>query len=175
MHPSAYKNALKFRKKYLSGATDNQMNILEVGSFVVDDKWGSMHSIFGKNDKWNYIGADVNSGKNVDVVLQDTYNFPFEDNFFDVVVSSSCMEHNEMFWLTFKEIVRTTKHNGMVYICTPSQGKVYKYPVDCWRFYPDAYSALCKWCPEANLLESYIDNDGIWKDNVGIFKVLKGA
>lgn len=60
------------------------------------------------------------------------------------------------------------------YICLPPRLKMeYTVPqVDCWRFLPDGYRALTKWCPESKLLDSYVDiRPG--RDCVGIFKVTK--
>jgi hypothetical protein len=31
----------------------------------------------------------------------------------------------------------------MVLIIAPGRGEVHRYPVDCWRFYPDAWQSLC--------------------------------
>src|SRR5690606_22164720 len=92
-----------------------------------------------------YIGLDFEKAKGVDVLLTDPYTLPFENESVDVVVSSSCFEHSEMFWLVFAEILRILKPNGLVYLNAPSNGVVHRYPVDCWRFYPDAGEALATW------------------------------
>ena len=44
------------------------------------------------------------AGKGVDIVLEDPYCLPFADNSVDVVVSSSCFEQAEFFWLLFLTI-----------------------------------------------------------------------
>ena len=46
-------------------------------------------------------------------MLTDPYHLPFESNSLDVVVSSSCFEHSEMFWLLFLEIMRVLKPEGL--------------------------------------------------------------
>jgi hypothetical protein len=52
---------------------------------------------------------------------------------------------------------------------------VHRYPVDCWRFYPDAGQALVSWGRRSGhnivLLESFISRqkDDIWNDFVAIF------
>jgi hypothetical protein len=53
-----------------------------------------------------YIGVDLENGKGVDVVLTDPYSLPFDHESTDVVVSSSCFEHSQMFWLVFMEGLR---------------------------------------------------------------------
>ena len=114
-------------------------------------------------------------GKNVDIVIDDPYALPFKDNTFDIVISSSCFEHADMFWVTFLEILRILKPNGLFYLNTPSNGDFHYYPIDSWRFYPHAGTSLSKWGNRngynTTLLESFISyqNNDIWNDFVAIF------
>ncbi len=39
-------------------------------------------------------------------------------------------------------------------IVAPSAGKVHRFPLDCWRFYPDSWAALCGYVG-LELLETY--------------------
>ena len=120
----------------------------------------------------------MEEGPNVDIV-SDAHNIPFEDNYFDIILSTSCFEHDDMFWVTFLEICRITKPGGFIYINAPSAGDYHGYPGDNWRFYIDSWKALEKWAHRNNqnikLLESYIDNDkgdsdhDVWKDSIGIY------
>jgi len=41
-----------------------------------------------------------------------------------------------------KEIARILKPGGLCCIIAPSGGPEHKYPVDCWRFFPDGLRAL---------------------------------
>lgn len=41
----------------------------------------------------------------------------------DVVVSSSCVEHVEFFWLMFNEVMRVLKPDGLFYLNAPSNGE----------------------------------------------------
>jgi SAM-dependent methyltransferase len=122
-----------------------------------------------------YIGIDIAPGPGVDVVLQDPYRFPFEDSRFDAVVSTSCFEHDQMFWLTFLEMARVARGGGYIYLNAPSNGKYHPYPVDNWRFYPDAAGALTAWArregQSVELLESFIGRrkNDTWNDCVMIF------
>ena len=88
---------------------------------------------------------DLEKGPNVNIVLDNPYKIPLEENSVDVVISTSCFEHNEMFWLTFNEIQRILKSNGLFYLNAPSNGPYHAFPVDCYRFYPDSGEALAKW------------------------------
>jgi len=108
-------------------------------------------------------------------VLEDPYELPFEDDSLDVVVSSSCFEHSEFFWLSFLEVLRILKPDGLFYLNVPSDGVFHRYPVDCWRFYPDSAVALAKWGRRSGfgsvLLESYTSDQrtDVSNDFVAVF------
>jgi SAM-dependent methyltransferase len=168
MHKSAQSNANKFLIKYVPDFKIKNLKILEVGSKNLN---GTLRSVLN-NAKCSYVGIDTSGGKDVDIVLLDPYKYPAVDNSFDIVWSSSCFEHNEMFWLSFNEMVRVCKSGGYIYICAPFKEGVHLEPVDCWRFLPDGYKALSKWNKQAKFQEAYIDSRP-HNDCVGIFQVIK--
>ena len=168
MHPSALSNAKLFFDTYV--ARMGQLTVVDIGAQDVN---GSLKAVCPANAK--YVGVDFVQGKGVDVVLTDPYSLPFETESVDVVLSSSCFEHAEMFWLLFVEILRILKPGGVFYLNVPSNGVFHRYPVDCWRFYPDSGNALVTWAKRSGLnpalLESYIsyqDRD-CWNDFVAVF------
>ena len=173
MHSSAMELGRVFFDHYLQDTTKSK--VLEIGSFDVN---GSLRDALGNRDV-DYVGVDFAEGKNVDVVLDDPYNIPFEDSSFDIIVSSSSFEHSEFFWLSWLEILRLVKPGGKIYINVPFNGYVHRYPVDCWRFYPDAGIALQNWGRVNNypvaLLESFVakqfssEDEGRWNDFVAVF------
>ena len=168
MHDTAMMYAEHFFSAYLQGKTG--LKIVEIGSQDVN---GSLKSVAPVNN--DYIGVDFVEGKGVDIILSDPYVLPFEDSSIDVIVSSSCYEHSEFFWLSFNEALRILKPTGLLYINAPSNGSYHRYPVDCWRFYPDSGVALEKWANisgyECALLESFtgIRKNDIWHDFVSVF------
>jgi SAM-dependent methyltransferase len=168
MHDTAMSYGKYFFSTYLKGATG--LTILDIGAQDVN---GSLRSVAPMNN--HYIGADFVKGKGVDVILDDPYVLPFEDGSIDVVVSSSCFEHSEFFWLLFNEALRVLKPTGLLYINAPSNGAYHRYPVDCWRFYPDSGFALEKWGNrsgyECALLESFtgVRKTQLWHDFVSVF------
>ena len=95
--------------------------------------------IFKSSDKWEYSGLDVEKGPNVDIVVENPYDWEIPDSSYDVVISGQAFEHIEFFWLTFLEMARVLKPQGLIILIAPSRGPQHRYPVDCWRFYPDGY------------------------------------
>lgn len=173
MHPSAYNTGKLFFDVYSQHNNKEKVNVVEIGS---QDLNGSLRD-FQNERIYQYIGMDLCPGKGVDIVLETPYKFPFQDNTFDILVSSSCFEHSEMFWITFLECLRILKPNGIFYANVPSTWmKFHRFPVDCWRFYPDAGKALETWARwnhlNTKVLESYICPPGLYEsvcDWVGVF------
>lgn len=168
MHKSAYRNTEKFYKKYCEENIEGK-KVLDIGSYNLN---GCVKPIF---EKASYVGVDMAQGPNVDIVA-NCNDLPFENNSFDIIVSISCFEHDNMFWLTFLEMLRVLKPGGFLYVNAPSNGPYHAHPTDNWRFYLDSWKALEEWGKkngfEIDLVENYIDepSDGIWIDSVGIFK-----
>lgn len=168
MHDTALLNAGRFFDTYTKRLTAPV--IVDLGSLDVN---GSLKSVAPTSCK--YIGVDCIPGKGVDVILEDPYKLPFADNSTDVVACSSVFEHSEFFWVLFLEILRILKPTGLLYLNVPSNGEFHRYPVDCWRFYPDSGVALSRWAQRngfpAILLESYISDqkNDQWNDYVGVF------
>jgi SAM-dependent methyltransferase len=167
MHKTAEQNAIRFFETYVSKKNET---FLEIGSYLSSFNIRSLSSHTSK-----YIGVDLGPGPGVDIVLSDPYKLPFEDNSFDYVISSSCFEHSEFFWELFLEIMRVMKPTGLFYLNAPSNGDFHRFPVDCWRFFPDSGNALSNWANRngynSAVIEQYTshkEND-IWCDYVSIF------
>ena len=170
MHPTAIYNCQQFFDVYAENFPTNSAKIVEIGSQDIN---GSLRSCAPSH--LEYVGVDFVNGKGVDVVLDDPYKLPFASDSIDIALSSSCFEHSEMFWLLFLEIMRILKPGGLFYLNAPSNGNFHRYPVDCWRFYPDSGKALISWAKHnginAALLESYtsMQIDEHWNDYVAIY------
>lgn len=168
MHPSAHRHASLFFQTYLP--LGQGLTVLDIGAQDVN---GSLRPLAPAG--CSYIGIDFQAGPGVDLVLQDPYRLPLPNASADAVVSSSCFEHIEMFWLMFNEVLRVLQPGGLFYLNAPSNGDYHRYPVDCWRFYPDAGEALVRWGVRSGyqpaLLESftgYQERD-VWNDFVAVF------
>jgi len=168
MHESAMEFGAAFFDIYMKDVKG--LTIVDIGAQDVN---GTLKSVSLSDN--NYIGVDFIPAKGVDIVIKDLYSLPFDDSSVDVVVSSSCFEHSEFFWLLFNEMLRILKPDGLIYINAPSNGTFHRYPIDCWRFYPDSGVALQNWGRRSGyncvLLESFIGlkKTEIWNDFVAVF------
>ncbi|TSD84282.1 methyltransferase domain-containing protein [Mycobacterium sp. KBS0706] len=124
----------------------------------------------------SYIGMDMVPANGVDLVVTPGEPFPLADESTDVAVTSSAFEHDVCFWETFLDLVRLLRPGGLLYVNAPSNHAFHRYPVDCWRFYPDAGVALVAWAARrgiaVELVESFVAaprNEG-WADFVAVFR-----
>ena len=166
MHPSA----LELGQLLFETHGSDVRRVLDIGSLDIN---GSLRDVCPSNV--DYVGIDLEAGKGVDMVLDDPYIYPFPDNSFDMLVSTSCFEHDPMFWLTFLEMLRVVRDQGIIYINAPSNGAYHTHPWDNWRFYPDASHALEMWGRRSGIsvsaIESFImSRCGPWNDYVMIFQ-----
>ena len=167
MHQSALILGKRFFEIYQTGAPGR---ILDIGS---RDFNGTLRPHAPRGAE--YIGVDLEAGSGVDIVLKDPYAYPFLDKSFDWVISTSTLEHDKLFWLSFLEWCRILTDTGFIYINAPSNGSYHGYPQDFWRFYPDASLALQEWAQRMqhpiHLIESFIAPQigAEWNDNVMIF------
>ncbi len=90
-----------------------------------------------------YVGFDIHSGENVDVVgdiHQVSRYFPEEH--FDVVLSIATFEHLAMPWKAILEINRVMKPGGLLFIGTVPTWPAHALPWDFWRFSKAAFKVL---------------------------------
>ncbi len=163
-------NMRKLFDKYVTSEfVGNECKILDFGGTNIKGG-GTYYELVDTNKKIKYYGVDLQAGPGVSIILDDPYKVPLEDNHADVVISGQMFEHCEFLWLSFSEMVRVVRPSGYIFLIAPMTGKVHRYPVDCWRFYPDAYAALAKW-GKVELVDAWTDYDGSkWWDQVGAFK-----
>lgn len=125
--------------------------VLEVGS---RDICGSARRWFTKDGQQKepterfpeYIGVDRIAGDLVDEVLSghDLHN-RFGSESFDIVISTSALEHDEKFWLTLEQIWEVLVHGGWLILTVPSwRGEGPHDLHDYYRFMPEGVEALVK-------------------------------
>lgn len=151
-------------------------SILEIGSKSYHGQLSYKNLI--DQSRFSYTGLDLEAGTNVDIVPGNPHNWSEIGNEqFDLVISGQALEHDKFFWVTFPEIARILKCGGILALIAPGTGPIHRFPVDCWRFYPDAWEGLCQWAGlelvetyyEEKKLDSYIEGYD-WCDNLIIAK-----
>lgn len=167
MHASSLENMQWCFSRYAAPVihgSSSEVTVLDVGGANVN---GSYADVFNQENV-RYLGMDLVAGPGVDIVMEDPYRFPVADASVDFVVSGQMLEHCEFFWLAFSEMVRVLKPEGFIFLIAPSGGPIHRYPVDCYRYYPDAYRALAKYA-HCHLVDMRHDERGPWNDLVGVF------
>ena len=102
-----------------------------------------------------FVGLDIAPGRHVDLIPADPYQWAeLDSESFDVVVSNQTFEHIPFFWVSAAEIARVLRPGGLVCVVAPSSGYPHRFPLDCWRFYPDSWPAICAYVG-LDLLESF--------------------
>ncbi len=170
MHESSHETMRTFVRLHLAGARGRELDVLDFGSQVVDDQPLSYTDLFD-DPAWRYRGLDIQAGKNVDVVVADAYDWhEIGSDSVDLVISGQALEHVEYFWASVFEIVRVLKPGGLATIIAPSGGFEHRYPVDCWRFYPDGFSALARYvgCDEIDVFTDW--QHGEWDDSILVMR-----
>lgn len=142
MHQSSILRMKWFVNNYSSRIKKDKIRVLDVGSYDVN---GSYKHLF-TDSKFEYTGLDMEKGPNVDLVLQNPYNWKeLETDSYDIVISGQAFEHVEFFWVTMSEMTRVLKKDGLMCIIAPNGFEEHRYPVDCYRFFTDGMVALARY------------------------------
>ncbi|MGF1549980.1 MAG: methyltransferase domain-containing protein [Sphingomonadaceae bacterium] len=174
MHLSSYAKMEAFFRSYSGSfpAEAGRSRVLEIGSKIYEGQ-RSYRALIDK-ERQSYVGLDLEPGLNVDIVARDSFVWPeIGDGSFDVCISGQTFEHNPYFWVTMCELARVLAAGGLACIIAPGAGPVHRYPVDCWRFYPDSWPALCR-LAGLEPLETYLETDAVaeavaggeWRDSM---------
>lgn len=148
----------KLITKYLD--VDKKLSILDVGSYDVNGTYKKFFNYL----TWEYIGIDIEEGPNVDVVAKAPYNWGIDQQF-DVVISGQCIEHVPDVKLWFQELDKVVKVGGLVFLIAPNNNQAeHRFPVDCWRIFPDGMKWLFTDVGDYEVLECFIQK----RDCVGV-------
>jgi len=121
------------RSKIECGMIPKGGKILEIGSRDVN---GSVRQFFDGQ----YIGIDAEAGPGVDMV-SSAHELHIYAGTFDTVLCLEMLEHDPKPWLTRAEMYRVLKPGGTMVISVPTNGfPEHKYPLDCFRYLPDAFT-----------------------------------
>lgn len=134
MHQESY----ALMRDMLATIAGDELRVLDVGSLDVNGTFRPLVEDRG----WSYTGLDVCDGRNVDVVTEDPFAYPFENGAFDVVISGSTMEHVTEIWRWVPELARVLAPGGWLALHTHWSFPEHRYPIDCWRILPDGMQYL---------------------------------
>ena len=172
-----------FIKKYLD--PNKQLKILDIGSMDISecnyrklfegynaDEVYFRQKVDGKdyfkNPNWTYIGADLQEGLNVDIILKSSYDWGLFEQY-DVIISGQTLEHVEDMNKWILEIRRALKKDGIVCIIVPWQFAEHRpknWPFDFWRVLPDGMKFLMEKIAKLEVINIYM----YMGDTVGIAK-----
>ena len=132
-----------FKETYLN--PNDELKILDIGSFDKDGNYN--YGLILNEKKWTYHGLDLKQGNNIDIVVENAYDWEdeIEDETYDLVISGQAFEHIEFFWLTLEQVKRVLKPGGLFFLIVPSTGPVHKNPYDCYRFNENSMKAMAKY------------------------------
>jgi SAM-dependent methyltransferase len=166
-----YTSSISFAESY---GIQNGL-VIDIGGRNVN---GSLRDFF-ETKGMKFICIDMEADASVDIVIPPGEKLPFEDGSVDLIVSTSCFEHDPCFWLTFREITRIIKPSGYIYINAPTTGPYHCYPGDNWRFYSDAGQALAYWSGKqisnetiypVKVVETFNVLGAVWNDFVCVWQ-----
>ena len=139
---------------------DAELKIADIGSY---DYNGSYKKLLDGPDGWEYTGIDVSAGPNVDIVVPELDNWDaIADESFDVVISGQCLEHVKMPWKLVKQAYRITKPGGHNFHIAPHTWGQHRFPLDCWRIFPDGMRVLMTEVVAFKELECKLDAKNTW-------------
>ena len=171
MHYTSLKSGEAFSESY---GIPNGL-VIDIGGRNVN---GSLRYFF-ETKGMKFVCIDMEADASVDIVIPPGEKLPFEDGSVDLIVSTSCFEHDPCFWLTFKEMSRIIKPSGYIYINAPTTGPYHTYPGDNWRFYSDAGQALAYWSGKqisnetiypVKVVETFNVLGDVWNDFVCVWQ-----
>jgi ubiquinone/menaquinone biosynthesis C-methylase UbiE len=118
---------------------------------ILDSGCGSMpyKKIILSNDKVeSYVGLDIESGLNYEDVKADFFwdgsIMPFDNESFDVVISTEVLEHVPNPDAYLMEVKRVLKPGGMFFFTVPFLMSLHEVPNDYYRYTPYALEMIFK-------------------------------
>ncbi|HOX67301.1 MAG TPA: class I SAM-dependent methyltransferase [Burkholderiaceae bacterium] len=82
-----------------------------------------------------YVGLDLASGRNVDVVHDLTKGIgPLAPDHFDLAICCSVLEHVDRPWDFARHVSRVVRPGGLLYMSVPWVWRFHAYPDDYFRF-----------------------------------------
>jgi SAM-dependent methyltransferase len=127
-------SSLQWGKQNLTRKDIQGKRVIEVGSYDVN---GSFRSIVAPFNPIEYVGTDMRSGPGVDIECPaENLVSRFGSESFDIVISTSTLEHIRDWKQAVSNIKNICKSEGIVIITAPSNFPFHAFPNDFWRYTP---------------------------------------
>ncbi len=141
-------NSLLLFKKYAANCFSENIKVLEIGFSGISDYQKTVMKTFKVNWYTLELTNSPNNRPNESNHIQtnDEYNFPINENEFDIILSGQVIEHVKKPWVWLTELKRILKPEGHIITINPVSWHYHEDPVDCWRMYPEAIKALSEEC-----------------------------
>jgi SAM-dependent methyltransferase len=159
MHESSYIGMGQHLQKHCADLEEQQVTVLDIGSLDVNGTYRPLMA-----PAWDYIGADLRDGPNVDLCMPSEYELPLAADSVDMIISGQCLEHCRNPFKLVAEAARVLKPGGLMLLVAPFLFFEHKEPIDCFRFLPDGMRAIFEECGldtvEAHMDVSQLQSNG---------------
>jgi len=142
MHEDSLKEMSRIVQDELKPAHARALRVLDVGSRCVNTDFPHTYREL-MPPSWTYLGADLEPGLNVDLVMAGPYSLPARSGRFDLIISGQVLKHVKNPFRLLAEMARALNPGGTIVLAAPwRHDKVHDHPVDCWRILPAGMRAL---------------------------------
>ena len=134
MHP----NDDLLLRRYACEYVEPDQRVLEVGpSFP-----SQVQRVLDPTGSTTWHSVDLFEHPSLTYLASDPYEFPIDDDTYDIVVAANVLEHVPKVWVWIKELARVARPGAHVITVNPVSWPFHEFPLDCWRAYPDGMRAL---------------------------------
>jgi SAM-dependent methyltransferase len=117
--------------------------VLDCGSCIANTGIQTSYRDMCETKGMVYTGFDAENGPNVDIVGDIYALSPLTyAKAFDLVISGQLLEHLEFPLLAVQQMKAAVKVGGYIILIAPWEYGEHRYPIDCWRVFPDAMRFL---------------------------------
>jgi len=114
------------------------MRVLEIGPSGFPSFYQSI--VADRSITWDTL--NINGDARLTYRASSEYDFPIQDNTYDLVLSGQVIEHVRKTWVWIREVARVCKVGGIVITINPVSWPYHEAPIDCWRAFPEGMKAL---------------------------------
>ena len=126
-----------------------------ISQYFKEPMKGKILGISGINNFYPLIDMKNTELTEVEYPNVDMQELPFKENTFDFVITDQVIEHLENPGKAVYESYRVLKKGGIAIHTTCFMNYIHPFPLDFWRFSPDALRWLCRDFSEILLCEGW--------------------